>query len=282
MIYTIIICLLFTLPIRTMDNSFFQNTKEKLQAIGNIYNPEPTSKDTPLNEEHVLNDYWKKIKQQDQTTKDAALQNILENFDSDPCYPWARCNIAAATYAGASPSVKKSQGLCMAALKQDYQLCKLLLEKGANPNAYLPAIGPALFVVKKCNLAELFLHHGAHIYFKDSGTQFNLLMNAMEANYEPQLISLYKSKGLSPLDTNCQNNTTSLHMLAFRVTDYNHQLPDLEAKLSALFENLSQEESTELINSKQTYRGTVFDILQCEDGPAVKCMRDYLRDDEIR
>lgn len=250
------------------------NAIKKLDDMGNIYNPEPTSIAAPLDEEHVLNTYWKNIGQQNQKSKDDALKNILEIDFTNSSYHLRRYHLAAATYAGANLSIQENEALCIAARNQDYELCKLLFEKGlVNPNITpsLPNEIP-LFNVKKYELAKLFLQHGANIQIR-STVDYNLLMYATASDYEPRLVSLYRSKGLSPLYTNLYNET-ALYSLA--QTCFTHKIPDLKDKLFALFENLSPEESAKLINIKSTTR-TVFDQLSgIHTNEAMDYMRNFL------
>lgn len=156
---------------------------------------------------------------------------------------------------------------------QDYPLCELFLERGANPDVEYNET-PALFFVKKRSLAELFLQHNARFTLLDIGG--TLLMQSMEHCYEPELVKLYRQKGVLPLHTDYLNGT-ALHRLAYKAPDYAEKIPDLYVKAMALFDGLNYQETMNLLHAKQYNGGTALDILKKQDSSAAHALSIYLQ-----
>jgi hypothetical protein len=253
----------------------FPETKQALQELGSIYDTPPPEINSPLEEEHVINDFWKKVKNQPQTARNSAYKKILSLKFSRDSYPEQRRQYAAAMFADADPNIPHNEeyALIHAARMQDYPLCKLLLERGANPDVEYNET-PALFFVKKRSLAELFLHHNARFTLLDIGG--TLLMQSMEHCYEPELVKLYRKKGVLPLHTDYLNGT-ALHRLAYKAPDYAEKIPDLYVKAMALFDGLNYQETLHLINIKQYNGGTALDIVNKHDSPAAQALSIYLQ-----
>jgi|GEM_PF-3134288 len=254
--------------------------KQALEKEGNIYTSETTSIDTPLNENYVLNDYWKKIKLSNQETKDAAFAKLLNLDFPDRMYPLLRRHIGAALRAGANPHSADiaDSPLHNAAEFQDYALCELLFERKVSPNMKCLDT-PVIFSVKTANLANLFLKYGADITIADEDGN-NLLHEAADVEFEPKLISLYKDKGLSPLTVDhFPSNTTCLHMLALNAEDYvkKNKLTQLKDKISHIFAGLKPDDIIQLLNIRQNEHGTIFDILQKNNDLASKMFLAQLR-----
>jgi ankyrin repeat protein len=251
-----------------------EETKKTLKNKGNTYSLELTN-DSSLYKECVLNDYWKNISIQNQKAKDVAFTDIINLNFTDAGYSLWRYNIAAATLIGANPNIKDKCGMLalkQAAFKQDYELCKLLLEHNADPN--LSKLEPIIFDVKTVALANLFLQYGAQTNVKHLGN--NLLGVSMRESYECELIPLYKSKGVSPVDTDFFGST-ALHYLAFNANNY-HNLDLLKAKVDALFDGLAPREIIQIIKARQTNCGTISDVLtKYPDSSQNKTLLEYLK-----
>jgi DNA-directed RNA polymerase subunit F len=259
-------------------NIFLQETKATLKQMGNVYSPEPKDANASLNKECVSNEYWQKIALLPDQQKNEALKKILKLNFTDDGYPLWRYHIAAAfSIAGVKPTDQDDIDACLgdATLFQDYALCKLLLEHGANPNGR-HAGDAHLFLAKKRSLAELLIKHGAQTTVKNSAG-WNLLMDSMYSGKQTEMITFYRSHGISPLDTD-ENNTTALHVLAFSAGD--HSKKEIIERLSALLKDLSHNEIKQLIQVKQNYRGTVLDVLnqenkRCENGENAEFLQKY-------
>ena len=256
------------------SNALLMSTKEALKLIGNTYAHEPTSKEAPLTEEYVLNDYWQNIAVLNRINVDianSALNYVFDLFFPDAGYPLWRYHVAAAMLAGANPNIEgrdTKHALSRAALFQDYALCKILLERGANPN--VPSYDSPLLFIKKPSLAALFLQYGAK-------PDFDVLMQTMRHDYEPELISLYKNQGMSPLQTDSLGSTI-LHYLVSNMAHYHKNVDLLMRKVTELFNGLSILEITALINGRSSYYdGTVLEMLAQKTGPAVIKLETLLR-----
>lgn len=245
-------------------NHFLINVKQLLAEMGNTYYPEPEDNNAPLDKECISNTYWKLISSlPDQTSKDEALQKIIALNFTDEGYPLWRYHIAAAiSVAKANPNAMKTWDnetcLGQATFKQDYSLCKLLLEYSAHTNINY-AREPLLFAVKNRAVAELLIKYGANTnVINNNCVDYNLLMGAMHQGCKADLIPLYRSLGISPLHQN-RLNATALHVFAFDI--HMHSKKDILEKISALFKGLTHDEIIQLIHMRHSNRGTAFDIL---------------------
>ena len=266
------------LPIVTNSNSYLFETKEILAKMGNCYNPEPIDCNASLDESHVLNDFWKKLRTQSKEEKDAMLQKIAALNFTDKGYPLARYHFAAGVLIGANPNVNdycRDTLIYKCALHKDFALCKMLLEKGACPNNK-GAMGYPIFNATTVPFAQLLLEHGASVNVLTSAG-YNLIANAMVFDCEPELITLYKSKGLSSLYTSSYFNGTALHALALRGNEYQKDIPKLYSKVNALFQGLNQAEIIQLIQTNQKFNGTVFDILKDQNRAGSNALKNILQ-----
>lgn len=273
----------------TITNMFgcsqLTETQKQLLQMGNIYKDEPPKDGKiPLDAEHVMNDYWKNISTQSQDVKDAALKVMLELGFNDSDYHMARYHYAAAVLAGANPNItgiyEHKTALAEAAIKQDYLLCKLLLEHGANPNTKsATSIGrdttPAIFSCKTCKLAQLFLQHGARLdNYEESLTP---LYHCMCPSYESKLIRLYKSNSVSPFYIR-PDGATPLHILSRFLSM--HETHRIYKKVFALLADLSYEGAIRIITAKSCAKTTVLEDIQKINHPNATvlriCLQSYL------
>lgn len=246
---------------RSKDNSILAETKRQLRAKGNVYDPEPSDVNAPLEEEHVMNTYWRRIKEsKDPKVKNDAFAQILNLHFTDDGYALERYHKAAAVLAGADPHVPLLLGTPLddAAMRQDESLCRIFLQKGARPNEGYDWRQPPLFSCKSLHLAQLFLSYGADITVKDGigDTYLHRIMGHHE--YDVALIKYVRERGLSPFDVDSLNGTP-LHSLAFSIE--HHTQEKIQEKVDALFAGLSLSETQRLVLICQNYQGIVFDIL---------------------
>lgn len=244
-------------------SSFLPNleeVREILRADSNVYDSEPTVSTASLDEKHVMNAYWCRIKEtRDPKIINEAFKKILSLSFTDEGYPLQRYHIAAAVLAGANPHVRDFLGFPLegAAMRQDEDLCKVLLKHGAKPNEWKESL-PPFFRCRSEKMVRLFLAHGADL--KAKGQFGNTYLHHLMWNHhhEISLIPLALAAGLSPFDLGLLNGTP-LHCLAFAATD--HTKEDLEKKLAALLKGLNTAEIKRLVYMRQSNQGTVLQIL---------------------
>lgn len=249
---------------------FVALAREKLAKDGNVYVPEPVSKDAPLTPELVLNPYWRAMQKRPQEEKDEALKKILTIYFSDPGYFLERYHLAAAALIGANVNMSPSlySPLRRAVEFQDVSLCALLLtQPGTDPNwrEHDRANMPFLYV-KKVFLAQLFLNAGANLTLRGAlGSTY--LHWAMGDGYEPGLIKLCIAHGIDPL-VEARQDCTPLHQLILYA--YHHTIPDLKEKVDYLLEPLN-ESTKELIKSVEKL------IERKSDQANVQWLNNYLQ-----
>jgi hypothetical protein len=268
-------------PLYANNRDFLGETKKILAEMGNVYDHEPQDRSAPLEQEHVMNQFWRDVATKNQVIKDHSLRTILHLNFTDAGRYLKRYHIAAAAVAHANLEYTTRGGasaLSEAALKNDYALCKLLLESGANPNSGT-GNRPVLFSVRSHLLAQLFLFHGADVRQRSWNGE-NLLHQVITTrNYDIELISLYRSSGLSPFPParNCRKSTP-LHSLALFANDF--PLAITQKKVDALFENLTKQDITVLILAHNADGETPLDILNdtqnCLFIERVKGLKNYL------
>lgn len=223
------------------------HARNKLAKEGNVYDPEP-SWNAPLTRELVLNAYWRALENRSQEEKDAALARI--NLPNE-LYNLERYHYAAAAFIGADLNKPKHSILFEIAARQDYELCRILLNHGANPNhSSVP-----LYNANTLALATLFVQNGANINAYDPYIHTYLHMILGSPSCEPLLVRFCVKHGMNPLDKN-SNGMTSLHMLALSM----HSFGQMKEKMEYLFEAIDDPGKTrELIDTP--YQGkTIFEL----------------------
>lgn len=254
------------------SRDFLAETKDILAANNNVYIPEPVDAQASLEPQFVMNDYWRAMALQNTiknpTVKDSALKKILELQFTDFGYPLKRYHIAAAVYAGANPDVQSfnDSALSLAIVHNDTALCKMLLEHGADANA--KSFGtPIIFNAKTKAIAELLVHFGARGDAID-GSGGSLLHQAMSEIYDPELIPLYKGRGvaLNQLD---KYGNTPLDVLALYLGK-GYSTDSTQKKVDALFAGLDEGSVKQLITPR------LFEILGKKVGYA-QYMDTFLR-----
>ncbi len=199
------------------DHRAFSKTQKFLKGIENIYGKPPTSDEEILCKELVVNTpYWKKMEEADQTDKNKASEQLNELSFYPQEWPIERYHRAAAALIGAKAGL--TQSLDKVVRHQDYSLCHLLLKVGADPNGCGDT--PPLYFVKTTFLAQLFLHCKANVHAKNRWYKKNLLHEVAGHNdYEPELIPMYRSAGVSPLEVD-EFGESPLHNLLFALDNY--------------------------------------------------------------
>jgi len=177
------------------DHQAIGRTRDFIKKSNFIYNPKPTQEEGPFNKEEVLNTpYLQEIVKASQDKKDEASETIsrFQFHDITDGWPLERTYLAAAALCGG----KKGLDGCLesATRRQDFHLCKLLLEHGAKP-------GTLLTHVRSVQLAELFIAHKAPLVATNEHIFGLGLLHtvAFSDDYEAGLIPLYRKHGLSPL-----------------------------------------------------------------------------------
>lgn len=234
----------------TIATDWISVVHQMLAGDGNIYEPEPASKDAPLTPELVLNPYWRAMQNKSQLEKDEAFKKIVEINFSDRGFYLKRYHIAAAALVGANGNMDGcgyGSPLREAALHQDVALCDLLLQLPSLDPNYPSAIyknAPILYV-KKVFLAQLFLNAGTKLTVRgDFGTTY--LHRAMQEGYEPQLVQRCIIYGMDPLAED-SDKFTPLHDLILYAR---HQtISDLKEKVDYLLEVLDFDHRQKLIKS---------------------------------
>lgn len=229
-------------PISNRD--YLSEARETLARMGNIYEPEPVSKNAPLSPELVLNNYWRSVQGNLQEEKDAALKTILDiNFSSEG-YHLERYHYAAAVLIGANFntvfSKQKEFVLLKSTVYQDNALCQLLFTRGADPNAVSEVHGRLFYLATKVSLAQLFFDVGAQIDSQDCTG----LEHSFYCGYEPLLVRWYIEKGVNPLVRTKMGTSPFKNLITF--ADY-HSLEELKEKVDYFFEKLSFEDSKNCI-----------------------------------
>lgn len=241
--------------------------KAQLKKMGDVYDPEPADVHAPLDEKLVVNDFYRALMNKSPEEKKKIFTTIFKlNFGEKGHYV-RRYHIAGAVAVGADPDTIPDEGIPItllqeAAIYNDDGLCQFLLDHRADPNKN-GRFGPALFLCNTVKLARLLLDKGAdpkvcnQVFYN----QTVLHQAARCQNYEPGLIGLYKSAGVSVFSEDSSGGTL-LHSLAFGVEK--HTETDIKNKLDALFNGLStcQKLSLSVMNHKNW--GTASQIIDAQ------------------
>lgn len=241
---------------------YVARSRKVLAELGNAYNPEPTSMGALLTRELVLNSYWSALENKSQIEKDAALERVVY-VAITPLYNVLRYHYAAAAFTGANlnrPRLPLGTILMKAAVHQDYDLCQILLDHGADPNFHGSFDSTPLFNIYTTSLAVLFVQKGANINARDIQLNSYLHMVSGFRYCEPLLVKFCVKCGLSPLDEN-RLGMNSLHMLVSSL--WNSTLAGVQEKVEYLFEAFDNPgEIRALINTPDHGGNTIFGILE--------------------
>lgn len=185
----------------TAHSQWYEQILTMCHSRGNVYDPVPTDPRAPLSEDLVLNPYWRKIKESSEREKAAELQDLEKSCPpftrTTPLNSVVRYHLAAAilmqtkwpampfgTHVNRGPQFPQTHFgaavLGHAVYHEDFELAKLLLHHGANPNAetryepdggYWPHTCPpdlqiggrSLFLTKNMAMIQLLVGCGAFI-----------------------------------------------------------------------------------------------------------------------
>lgn len=251
---------------------YLSQVRQILKNDNNMYVVEPANNLASLERELVMNEYWKSVETQSPEVKKNALEKILDLPIIVKTYPLLRYHIAAALYAGADPNAKKPNSytaLVRAVQFKDLALCQLLLQKGAKTDINGCLGRPLIFDVETKAIAELFLEKGANCDMLVAGQ--SLLHEVMSDRFGPNLVQLYRTKGISPFLANSLE-TTPLALLAILAgSSYYKRQSELSAKVAALLSGIDQEGIKALITPR------IFDILSKDRNPNARFMELLLR-----
>lgn len=183
--------------------TYYRSTKQLksiLRPIGAWYDPIP-GKNAPLDENKVMNTFWRNMQEKSQEEKDEAFKkHVFRHEYNDYTYSVWRYQVAAGVYAGANPNLLPEHEyptLSKAVLHDDYALAQLLLEHNADPNIQNYYEDHPLFNAKNVAMARLLVARGASVQTRQSHVcRWNVLHNVMIYSYDPGLITYYLSVGV--------------------------------------------------------------------------------------
>lgn len=211
----------------------------------------------------VVSAFWKKMENTSQEHKDDLLYKIQEDpsYNDKSQYPVMCANVAAALHIGAHlPTVEAkktilSPSFLYQGIKQhDPLFVALLLQHGSNVHQ-IHDENTLIFYAQKKDLAELLIKYGALTQTKHIQT---LLHAAIKKQYDPNLIPLYRSHGLSPMSTTIYKWTPLMEIIE-EVHEH------IITKAVYLMQDLSPQETLDLLSHKgMNDIGTVFDIIERE------------------
>lgn len=220
---------------------------------------------TELTEHEIMNPFWLNMKDAPQEKKDTALLEIVNTDIEGYCYLAERKNIAAAARIGANlvkiqASLQSHRSLLHGPiLKNDIPLVSLLLAHNASvheKNYYFKE--EAIFSAQTVDMANLLIKKYKTLNdIQNLRGQYGctLLHKAMGNHYEPELITLYRSYSVSPMETENHGNTP----LMLAKSD-----SKLE-KVKLLLHGLTWEEKAQLITTRRKSDGkNVFNIIDSD------------------
>ena len=100
-----------------------------------------------------------------------------------------------------------------AVLLNDPKLVATLFDHGANPNAQSFYKVPAFFYARDLNVAQMFTGKQVNKY-ATKPDKTNVLWEALQHKYQPELLAFYLEQGISPKNTSSVNNSCLFHELA--------------------------------------------------------------------
>lgn len=255
-----------------MQKDLLEETKGKLSRMGNIFDPEPTDPNAPLDEKQLMTDFYVKLKNKSPQEIQEVANKIVSLKFTDNGRALYRHHAAALVMAGADPNtvidtLSQETLLQEAAFHCDYALCELLLKRKANPNQESRR-GTALFLCRTAKVAQLLLDHEADPKTVN-GSFFNetLLHHAARCSdlvCEVELIPLYRSCGVSVFTCDGHNGTP-IHALASSVSSVvGVEKDDIKRRLDALLQGLTLSQKKALLATASNTRGIVFDLLEVD------------------
>lgn len=274
--YGLLLAIILPLSLKSMEGferdtyDHLKDTKKKLCQMGNIFDPEPTDENAPLEVERLKTDFYEKLKGKSSAEIQKTAEEILSlNFNGKgngrALY---RYHVAAAVLAGAHPDIVRNKRVSHitllqdAAMKDDYALCHFLLQRKADPNKD-GDFGPVLFLCRTVKLAQLMLDHGAdpRLVNKQETLLHRVARSSSIFPYETELIPLYRSHGISVFSVD-DHNGTPIYTLAASATRM--EKDDIKKKLDVLMQGLSPSEKKALLAISQKNWGTVFQLLEAQ------------------
>lgn len=253
---------------------------------GSIYDPAPTSREAPLTADHVLNAYWRDVKDGTQEKKAAALRNMEEvsyciaayEFKIDPV---VRYHIAAAILAGTEfpRTPNGTRTLKIAVFNSDMALAEILLQHGAYPNdGNLQRFGyrngdttPPLFLAKTVEVAQLLVRHGASTDITDEGcATYTSLLHHASKQRSIALMEFYRNQKVNPLLRDARGNTC-LHTWIAEVENTDDE--EVLQGVDTLIAGLSPRETARLFFISNREGKTVTDMMHEADADTEN---DYL------
>ena len=170
--------------------------KTRLECIDAWYDPVPAI-DASLDEDKVMNNFWRSMKDKSQKEKDEAFQQYAISGYNDCTRHIKRYQMAAGAYIGANVNIIPRYGesaLTQAVFFNDYPLAELLLNYKADPNIR-DLLDTPLFYAKNVEMAELLVAKDASVQKQDN-IKSNLLHYVIRHHYQFGLISYYCLQGV--------------------------------------------------------------------------------------
>ena len=281
------VCLVFniTLGMENRKIRILNESKQKLREMGDYYDFEP-SENGPLDEETVMNPFWKQVKSLP-TNKEkidflnAASKKVGAEYLFD--YPWAlmRMRYAAFTCADISDEFSMSP-VFEANRKNDIELIKFL---ATHMKFHKPNEQYIVFSVVCTTIEKALIFSNAEIIIPQW-----ILHSVMSASHEPALVDFYRNKGACPLMTDKEEIPQSqwprfncgmpvlyypaklpIVDLAQNTADHT-QFSDVINKFNQLTNNLSNAQLISMFEHNKQYGFDVISVLKKKDHAHAKAL----------
>ena len=255
-----------------------------LKPIGAWYDPVP--KDTPLDKDRVMNNFWQRMEDKSQEEKDEAfIKYAVSGYDDYTRHiQWLQ--IVAGVHAGANPNKcpkYETSALNRAVDNDYYALVKFLLDHNADPNiiSSFDERTP-LFDAENAAMAQLLVSKGALIQNQDY-IGSNLLHNVICHHYQPALIKYYHSQGVR-YDAQNKYGNTSLELLTIHNNFYGISFKDYakaflesgvtQEEVLAAFEKARAQKQDDM-NLEKNYRRFIEIVVEKAIGPSPEIDADF-------
>lgn len=271
--YGLLLAFAFPLCLQAMNSEdrydYLKDTKAVLRKMDNVFDPEPTDENAPLNEERLMNNFYRELKGKSPEEHQKTAKEILSLKFTDNGYALYRYHVAALVMAGIDSDTISDKNfnqtlLHNAALEDDYGLCLFLLQRKADPNKDSDC-GPVLFNCKTVKIAQLMLDHGADPKVnRCHGETLLHQVAGRSMSYETELISLYRSRGVSVFSVDSHNGTAVYALASIVSDDFGVKAGDIKKRLDVLLQGLNPKEKRALLAVSQEHGGTVFQLLETQ------------------